>query len=391
MLFWTTAHILSAIKQRVPGFENSNLQHLRRFVKEEYLPTHLKIQPTPNPVSSGEPQTDNPIQEDDNSGASEEAPEKPELKSHLFICPTTSISISALTELLSSTAPFASSGTSPSIRVIPVPLYAPTSGEQAAYWSNKYWPISYKNTNPYGPHPSIIKRAESEVAPTVGLYMSLAEKCAQTVLEKNIGINTGCVVVEKKGDSSQVVAVAGDGRWHGRPCSGAGNVTAHAVMRAIGMVAKKRLRIAEKEGDSEGKESSSANSGVMENDSNPATPVPAIFDDNPLTELEEQFFSQDNIAPHGYLCAGLDIYITHEPCVMCSMAILHSRFERCVFGKRMLLTGALTADSQPSNMPQKGLEHGLFWLPSELNWKLLCWEYELEGDDILSIEKTVQV
>jgi tRNA(Arg) A34 adenosine deaminase TadA len=41
-----------------------------------------------------------------------------------------------------------------------------------------------------------------------------------------------------------------------------------------------------------------------------------------------------------HYASGYDFYTTHEPCMMCCMAMLHSRVRRCIFWKEMPYTGA---------------------------------------------------
>jgi tRNA(Arg) A34 adenosine deaminase TadA len=78
---------------------------------------------------------------------------------------------------------------------------------------------------------------------------------------------------------------------------------------------------------------------------------------------------QSSSRPETYLCSGLDIYLTHEPCVCCAMALIHSRFRACVFAQRMPGTGGFCSEKDNG-----ALGYGLFWR-RELNWRVMTFEY----------------
>jgi tRNA-specific adenosine deaminase 3 len=80
----------------------------------------------------------------------------------------------------------------------------------------------------------------------------------------------------------------------------------------------------------------------------------------------------------GYLCTDLDIYITHEPCLSCSMGILLSRFRAVIFSRRgRLKTGGLA--SEPVCDGDQRPYYGLHWR-KELNWRALCFEFVEDGE-----------
>ncbi|SCV02735.1 LAME_0H04698g1_1 [Lachancea meyersii CBS 8951] len=62
------------------------------------------------------------------------------------------------------------------------------------------------------------------------------------------------------------------------------------------------------------------------------------------SEHERQAKNCDQ-AEETYLCLNFDVYTTHEPCSMCSMALIHSRIKRCIFLQPMRNTGALESQS----------------------------------------------
>ena len=281
-------------------------------------------------------------------------------------CTTRSISSARLHQLLLSTNAFAISQVEPHIRTIKVPLTPPLSHEQAKQLSQQYWPTVYKGGNPFGPHPAMITRAVDEIQSQAGYYMGLANRAGKATSAEGKGELFGAVVVERcKSAGLSVVAVAGDARWENiteARSQGKGNVMAHAVMRVIGMIAKQRLSASDTDKTLE----------TTEKQRN-------YFADEPLTALEKDLYSQSKLAPGGYLCLDLELYLTHEPCVTCSMAINHSRFGRVVFGQRMPRTGGLAADvvgDSASSLVEAAPRpcYGLWWC-SQLNWKFLTWQW----------------
>ncbi|KAH7046747.1 cytidine deaminase-like protein [Macrophomina phaseolina] len=379
--------VLSLLRTALPPDPSpTDLQHLRRVIKPSFLPApalaHLAPTRVAAPPSAGETRL-------------------------LLVCPISQIPAPDLESLLLAHPPF-KRATPPAsdreetpdtsfplkLHVLPVPALAPTSAPQAESWSATFWPVAYKHTNPFGPHPALVARAAAEVAPRAGAWLALAEEAARQGVERGIGVGVGAVVVERPLDANgrakvqeaRCVAVAGDGRACGvgsADCT-PGNVMAHAAMRAIGMVALKRVRLEEAAGKMGGGGGEEKEAGDGKPSRECCDPVEDVFAVRPRTNVEEEWFKrEDNLAPNGYLCVDLEIYLTHEPCVMCSMAILHSRFNRAVFARRMPRSGGLTAD-------ERGLGHGLFWRPVELNWKFLTWEFVREGDDD-GDEKTLEI
>ncbi|KAL2808190.1 hypothetical protein BJX63DRAFT_42228 [Aspergillus granulosus] len=111
-------------------------------------------------------------------------------------------------------------------------------------------------------------------------------------------------------------------------------------------------------------------------------------------------------AQGGYLCTDLDVYLTHEPCVCCCMALLLSRFRSVIYPQtgRMISGGLasepvikpvpvpesdikLEREGTPQHIAQNANEahpkksrqyYGLHWR-KELNWRALGFEFVQDG------------
>ncbi|KAI1506555.1 cytidine deaminase-like protein [Biscogniauxia marginata] len=190
--------------------------------------------------------------------------------------------------------------------------------------------------------------------------------------------NSFTPVTEDK-ETTQIVAIAADARWHQQDKTGrTGNPMAHAALRAISMVAQKLVRAENR---------SSSGHDIMDFET---------FQDKPLLHDEKIVFDAEHPCPDGYLCHELELYMTHEPCIMCAMAILHSRMGRIVFRHRMPLTGGMSSEDRGhdvcgiysqcgNNSCGGGQGLGLHWR-KELNWSMLGWEWETDDAERLIVD-----
>lgn len=67
---------------------------------------------------------------------------------------------------------------------------------------------------------------------------------------------------------------------------------------------------------------------------------------------------EDGRIKKAYLCTGYDVFLTHEPCVMCSMALVHSRVGRVFYTVPMASSGGLGSQHKIHSHPN--LNHHFF-------------------------------
>ncbi|PHJ19655.1 cytidine and deoxycytidylate deaminase zinc-binding region domain-containing protein [Cystoisospora suis] len=113
----------------------------------------------------------------------------------------------------------------------------------------------------------------------------------------------------------------------------------HAPMNAIGAVGRQLVERAQREGCENERnldtvQSSTGCEGVAEEKCKPHTPS---NDGDSMGTTEE-----DEVSDGNYYCQGCTVYCSHEPCVMCAMALVHSRINMLVFYHKNEEHGGIT-------------------------------------------------
>lgn len=341
-----------------------------------------------------------------------------------------------------------------------IPLQPPLNARQAEKWTKAMWPVIFNPAAPranIAPPPQILNRTLESVQPRAGYYLALAQELAHEAEQSGLGRRVGAVIVDpaiettlhhtdtgEKTNASwtqAIVAVAGDARYTRRDAgAGAesdvqlgsgpnpasrtynadleGGPELHALMRVVDMVARRR-----REDDGQAAPDNADLSPLESHflyQSAPATadcteaeilPVPGKYqktDIDTAQSTKTAIESTSRIRPRalgGYLCTDLDVYLSREPCLCCSMGMLLSRFRAVIFPRKgRMVTGGLAsepvvsptlqdddeidtqeeapeaaADKDKSRDPRNNRKYyGLHWR-KELNWRALGFEFVEDG------------
>ncbi|KAH3731478.1 tRNA-specific adenosine deaminase 3 [Pelomyxa schiedti] len=225
-----------------------------------------------------------------------------------------------------------------------VPKYPPPSRERLAEW-NAMWPCTFHDVPRQTPEVDTFTSDEIE---SMKRYMQ--EALAQALLAKEFKQRPiGAVVVDP--ETGRVLASGFD---HSVLCTSC-STTSSAMVQQLPNQNASNL---EEEVNPPPPSGTSQTNSAAHTEAEPlpsqatvsvSTPVTAVsFQPHPLhhaaivciEEISKHHLEKDTESDD-YVCTGYDMYITREPCVMCSMAILHSRFRRVVYGTSNPILGGL--------------------------------------------------
>uniref|UniRef100_H2XV35 CMP/dCMP-type deaminase domain-containing protein n=1 Tax=Ciona intestinalis TaxID=7719 RepID=H2XV35_CIOIN len=193
------------------------------------------------------------------------------------------------------------------VEIVQVPSAIPLTREQFNL-GKQYWPISFHENKSITQlvDCSLFTEADYRV---IECHMETAIQTAKSANNLQPAENVGVVVVDSK--TNTVIATTFDLR--NIPCEITTGVNVahplnHAVMVAIDLVAHTQ-------------------GGGCYTYSN-------LLKEKPGEGLYFELLSSKNTEKDksSYICTDLTLYVTREPCVMCCMALLHSRIKRVFYG-----------------------------------------------------------
>ncbi|KAJ1961791.1 tRNA-specific adenosine deaminase subunit tad3 [Dipsacomyces acuminosporus] len=189
------------------------------------------------------------------------------------------------------------------IGISPVPVRAPYTKQQFDEWK-QVWPVAFR--------PPLVVR--SEIEPKEYGYVANNLKRIALLRDQSKERGDRAVAVAVVSPKTQnVIAEASD------MTNTLGHPLKHAAICCISKVAEIEV------GRQRKKQSGDADEGPS------GATVPAKRAHTPETPGQGDAQDGFDFETAGYLCEGLDVFASKEPCVMCCMALVHSRIGRLFF------------------------------------------------------------
>ncbi|XP_007253305.3 probable inactive tRNA-specific adenosine deaminase-like protein 3 [Astyanax mexicanus] len=192
--------------------------------------------------------------------------------------------------------------------LVQIPASAPLTRPQFER-ASKHWPTSFHEDKQIT---SALKGQLFSSSEKAKMQEHMMEAIEAARSGHTLGMDAvGAVVVDPQ--TGQRLAVAHDCRRGTHPLH-------HAVMVCVDLVA-----------DSQG-------GGAYQYEKYPAcryyVPDPQVTTSHMDVSALESHSTSDKAKENGqsYICTGYDLYVTREPCVMCAMALVHSRINRVFYG-----------------------------------------------------------
>ncbi|KAF9317739.1 adenosine deaminase, tRNA-specific 3 [Linnemannia elongata] len=259
-------------------------------------------------------------------------------------------------------------------RIHGVPKYPPLTRDQFELWKAA-WPTTFReDTNR---HPKI---SDEDEAAIMGHIQSVWGHTAEATSKGELPIVA--MIVDPL--TQKVMATSYDTR------TSTGYTLQHAVMNCVAAVAKReregsqnqRAEYHHQQPHSFGSDPvapvCTAKQGAEPGTGRETTPSPVcgekrkkhpVNETNSFTPSPESSASlllqdegvgntEDRHVKKAYLCTGYDVFLTHEPCVMCSMALVHSRVGRVFYTVPMAASGGLGSQHKIHSHPN--LNHHFF-------------------------------
>lgn len=340
------------------------MPHVRRFVSETgyTVPAEYQVaDPPPKKKQKPDDDVDKPNKPKKKTKSKEPTPPKPtNVYLRVFLCTVDAITTEAEAEQL--LAPFAKDINEKypyiyfpgKVERRQATIYPADTKEECNEWSEKVgWPLMWRGNVAAIPD-TISEREQAQAVKYVDklgeMYRHALE--AYSTDKKQLPIVT--IIVDPLND--RIIATGVDSREPRAPL-------AHSALIALEQAAKWRREA----------EAAALAKQAQETSKEPVA-APAI---NNIKNGELPVDYNEDI--DGYLCRGFHVYMSHEPCAMCSMGLLHSRVTRLVYLHSKPHTGGIDYGSGQLCIHDQ---------PS-LNWQYEAWQWvgEKDANDVEALQE----